>query len=387
MAEVPPRPLPTVTLSSGLGMQPRLPRFSPETRTAAGGALASLGQTERLLRVNDCEPDLLEFQLIQTAWALDRLARSLVIGGESASAVRGEPANAIDAYFGVYRASQTAEQAASQEAALLARALADLCLASMDVKDKAVEVWAIHAVLADRYGTHVPERLPADAHDSSPWPARPSAPDPSGMYRWRIGHHLYFWFNLQAARALHGAVDALTRTADSPSAVRYLDRATICVQGFTAAMQHASALPAHCYQQSIRPSMAPPHCPVALTGRMHPDHRTFRRMVNALLTAVPEPHARLSPRAPGLAAARTALLEADLTDIERHVLIAHALVEQDFSLVQHVDGKSAASAVATLRQMRHVRAARYGELVKFGDQFPSPVTQARATLSRQEASL
>ena len=66
-----------------------------------------------------------------------------------------------------------------------------------------------------------------------------------------------------------------------------------------------------------------------------------------------------------LAAARDALLEADLQDIERHIAITAELVGDDHSIVQ--GRPDADSAVATLRATRHMRTMAYRDLMRFGD--------------------
>jgi hypothetical protein len=132
-------------------------------------------------------------------------------------------------------------------------------------------------------------------------------------------------------------------------------------------MMHSAALPARYYAERVRHTMAPPAAPMNLTGRLQPEHKAYRAALDALLDALPQPYAELAEGYPELAAARTALLDADLIDIERHVCVADTLVGGDHSLVQPDGGEE--NAVAVLRLMRHLRAARYCPLVPFGDRF------------------
>jgi hypothetical protein len=171
---------------------------------------------------------------------------------------------------------------------------------------------------------------------------------------------------VQATTHLHEALRALERGATARAA-RYLSAAAGHVRGFTAAMMHSAALPARYYTERVRHTMAPPAAPMNLTGRLQPEHKTYRAALDVLLDALPQPYAELAEGYPELAAARTALLDADLIDIERHVCVAGALVGGDHSLVQPDGGEE--NAVAILRLMRHLRAARYCPLVPFGDRF------------------
>jgi hypothetical protein len=130
-------------------------------------------------------------------------------------------------------------------------------------------------------------------------------------------------------------------------------------------MAHSAAMPAAYYAQHVRLTMGPPHASVNLTGSMQPQHKAFRAAMRRLIETLPDDHDDLIRREPGLAAARSALLNADLIDIERHAHIADKLIGDEHSLVQREEGKE--NAVSMLRTMRHLRAARYARLVPYGD--------------------
>ena len=288
-------------------------------------------------------------------------------------------------YFGVRGSGPDAralrpEQAAIFEAVICWWALADLAHTMIDINDLAAEVAALRMVLAQL--VTAPRPAPPPARPAAPagraapaaHPAKLCRPSPltgfeptgDGLDRWIIAHHGYFMFNVRAAAAVTTGLHAAAAGQDDQAA-GWLGDAAGYVRGFTAAMAHAAAMPASYYQRTVRPTMAPPAVPRELTGRTQPEHRAFRGALDKLLTELPQPYDALSTRSLALAAAREALLDADLADIERHVAVAAALVGSDHSLV--APGSSAENAVATLRLMRHLRAARYCPLTRFGDRF------------------
>ncbi|MFI1026992.1 hypothetical protein [Streptomyces sp. NPDC020951] len=264
-------------------------------------------------------------------------------------------------YFGVRTAAIDDARLVSEVTTIIARTLVDLREARLDLNDRAAEVRAM---------LHVLEGLAPD--DGAPAPhqgarAMPYVPGKDELTRWIVTHHFYFVLNLAAADAVSRAITALS-AADRPAATAALREAVVYVRGFTAAMMHSGDMSAPCYDAEVRPTMAPPAVPVALTGRTQPEHRAYRKAMRALVRVCPEPFAELAAADPELARARDALLDADLLDIERHVIVTAALVGDDSSIVQ--EHESAESAIATLRTMRHTRAETYRDLMRFGD----PVT-------------
>ncbi|CAM5660087.1 hypothetical protein SALBM135S_03052 [Streptomyces alboniger] len=184
--------------------------------------------------------------------------------------------------------------------------------------------------------------------------------------RWLIGHQVHVLFNVCAAVAVADAAGRLRR-GDRVTALRRLADATVYVRGFPAAMTHASTIPADYYRAAIRQTMAPPAVDIPLSGRQHRGYKLFRAAMKDLLAVVPDSFERLAARAPELAEARDALLEADIIDGERHVTLAYSMVHLDRSLAQRSDGPD--NAVAELRLMRHRRAAQYASLIRHGDHY------------------
>ncbi|MFE9789602.1 hypothetical protein ACFYO7_29915 [Nocardia salmonicida] len=161
----------------------------------------------------------------------------------------------------------------------------------------------------------------------------------------------------------HGATEA---------AVDRLEHATTYVRGFPAAMIHASTIPVEYYMAAVRPSMQPPEVSIPLSGRQHRGYKTFHSAMKDLLTVVPDSYDELSARDPEPAAARGALLEADLVDSGRHVTLAYSMVRLRRSIAQLPTGPD--NAVGELRLMRHRRAAQYTPLIRFGDHCACAVT-------------
>ncbi|NRQ30946.1 hypothetical protein HII36_03745 [Nonomuraea sp. NN258] len=263
-------------------------------------------------------------------------------------------------YFGVRTAHVDDAYLAAEMTTVIARALTDLRNARLDLNDQAAEVRAMAALLRG---------LDPGSGPAAPEPAAPAHPAPyrpggDELTRWVITHHLYFLLNLAAADAVSQAIAGL-RDGDRDAALAALRTATVHVRGFTAAMMHSGDMSAPCYDAKVRPTMQPPAVPVALTGRTQPEHRSFRKAMRGLLPASPESFGKLFAADPELAVARDALLEADLQDIERHIIVTAALVGDDFSIIQ--GEASAESAIAVLRRMRHIRAEAYQDLMRYGD--------------------
>jgi hypothetical protein len=261
-------------------------------------------------------------------------------------------------YFGVRTAAVDDAYLVSEVTTVIARTLADLRRASLEPNDRAAQVRSMVLILKGL--------IPADGEQASaavPGPA-PYFPGGGELARWVVTHHFYFVLNLAAADAVSRAVTALEE-AERDAALAALEEAAILVRGFTAAMIHSGNMSAPCYDAMVRPTMAPPAVPVALTGRTQPEHRAFRKAMRALVRVSADPFAKLAANDPELAVARDLLLEADLQDIERHIIVTASLVGDDHSIVQGED--SAESAIAVLRTMRHARAVTYRELMRFGD--------------------
>ncbi|WP_344314756.1 hypothetical protein [Fodinicola feengrottensis] len=260
----------------------------------------------------------------------------------------------VHEYFGVRRGKVSARDAAVHATAIVYRALVDLGFATVDGNDIAAEATGMRLALTSAGAKGKHENGPLVDY----------RPDGDGLERWIVTHHLYFLFNVRAADHIRLAIGALGERRWQ-AAAESLRVAAEYVRALTAAMAHSAALSRDYYRDVVRPTMSPPAAPTELTGRMQPEHRAYRRGLGALLDVLDQPYDELHARSPALATAREELLDADLLDIERHVCVADALVRADRSLVQQERGSE--NAVATLRQMRHQRAARYRPLVRYGD--------------------
>ncbi|MBF8193544.1 hypothetical protein ITP53_49300 [Nonomuraea sp. K274] len=285
-------------------------------------------------------------------------------------------------YFGVRTARLDGPRLAAEVTTIAARALDDLRHARLEVNDLAAELLAISDLLGGlpgdapapaaepSHGTRA-QRVPGDS---------PYFPVPTELTRWIAVHHLYFLLNLRAAGAVSRAA-AAARDGDRAVTLAALREATVHVRGFTAAMVHSGDMSEACYEATVRPTMRPPAVDTELTGRTQPEHRAYRRVMARLVEEFSEPYAALAARDPELALARDALLEADLIDIERHVLVAAALVGDDRSIVQ--GEATEGNAVSMLRTMRHGRADRYRVLMRYGDDvtaaLPQPAAAAKET--------
>jgi len=281
-------------------------------------------------------------------------------------------------YFRVRTARLDDDYLTREVTTIVARALADLRPSRVHLTDQAAAVLAIIRLLR---GLNPPDGAPALPSAAVP-PERPEPhrPGRDELTRWIVIHQFHFVLDLAAADTVSRALAAVA-AGHRQAACAALHEATIYVRGFTAAMMLSGDMSAPCYGTMVRPTMQPPAVPTALTGRTLPEHRAFRKAMRTLVKDFATPFADLAETDPELAIARDDLLEADLQDIERHTMVAAALVGDDHSIIR-VD-PSAESAVAVLRMMRHARAMTYCPLMRFGD----PITMGDARSGRRREAV
>ncbi|MFD3808947.1 hypothetical protein ACFWTC_36535 [Streptomyces sp. NPDC058619] len=304
--------------------------------------------------------------LRHAASAAGELAAAL---SDQAPAVAGEALQAestSQSFFRVREKELSDQQAALHGVLVIHRGLQDLCDAPLSGADLALELAGMRQAVFDLTGAK-----PGTGHDFGPPVADPEPGTRASLEevwsaRWLIGHQVHVLFNICAAVAVADAAGHL-RHGDSDAALLRLADATVYVRGFPAAMTHASTIPADYYMAAIRQTMAPPSVDMPLSGRQHRGYKLFRAAMRDLLSVLPDTYEHLAARAPDLAEARGALLEADIVDGERHVTLAYSLVHLDRSIAQKPEGPD--NAVAELRLMRHRRAAQYASLIRFGDHY------------------
>ncbi|MFC5644618.1 hypothetical protein [Kitasatospora cinereorecta] len=286
-----------------------------------------------------------------------------------APAVAGEdvPAESTSqSYFRVREVELSDQQAALHGALVIHRGLEDLCDAPLSGADLALEVVGMRQSVIDLTGAAPGTDPDAVAPVAVPEPDAEASLEGVWSARWLIGHQVHVLFNVCAAVAVADATRHL-RHGDGAAALQRLADATVYVRGFPAAMNHASTIPADYYMAAIRQTMAPPSTDIPLSGRQHRGYKLFRAAMKDLLTVVPDSYDQLAARAPELAEARGALLEADVVDAERHITLAYSMVHLRRSIAQRPEGPD--NAVAELRLMRHRRAAQYAPLIRFGDHY------------------
>ncbi|MCU7727445.1 hypothetical protein ODJ79_27245 [Actinoplanes sp. KI2] len=264
-------------------------------------------------------------------------------------------------YFGIRTAPLDDAYLVSEITTIAARALADLQHSRVALPDQAAAVLAtIHLFR----GLNPPDAAPAAEPADRPAGLVPYKPGSDELTRWITIHQYHFILDLAAAGAVTRALDAV-RDGDRVTACDAFREAAVFVLGFTAAMMHSGDMSAPCYGGTVRPTMQPPAVPAALTGRTLPEHKAHRKAMRRVVREFPTPFTELAETDAELALARDLLLEADLIDIERHVIVAANLVGQDHSIIRVDPG--AESATAVLRMMRHTRAVDYRPLMRYGD--------------------
>ncbi|CAM4411812.1 hypothetical protein NONI108955_25935 [Nocardia ninae] len=291
------------------------------------------------------------------------------IAGEDLPAESGS-----QSFFRVREVDLSDQQTALHGVLVVYRGVLDLCRAPLSGADLAVEVAAMRQAVLDLTGSTAGDV----ACDGSPNVVVPEEVSLESEWtaRWLVGHQVHVLFNICAAVAVSDAVHHL-RDGAAEAALARLAHATTFVRGFPAAMTHASTIPVDYYMETVRPTMQPPDVAIPLSGRQHRGYKTFRGAMKDLLRAVPDTYGHLVARDPDLAAARSALLEADLVDSERHVTLAYSMVRLRRSIAQLPTGPD--NAVGELRLMRHRRAAQYAPLIQFGDHY---IADAVAALRR-----
>ncbi|MER5774149.1 hypothetical protein ABT144_07645 [Streptomyces sp. NPDC002039] len=304
--------------------------------------------------------------LRHAASAAGALAAAL---SDQAPAVVGEalPAESTSqSFFRVREEELSDQQAALHGVLVIHRALEDLCDAPLSGGDLALELAGMRQAVVDLTGATPGTDRGFDPAGAVPEPGTGASLEEVWSARWLIGHQVHVLFNVCAAVAVADAAGHL-RHGESDAALERLADATVYVRGFPAAMNHASTIPADHYMAAIRHTMAPPSVDIPLSGRQHRGYKLFRAAMRDLLSVVSDTYEHLAARAPELAEARGALLEADIVDAERHVTLAYSMVHLDRSIAQKPEGPD--NAVAELRLMRHRRAAQYASLIRFGDHY------------------
>ncbi len=348
----------------GGGAPPRLdPPVRAEawrTASALGGVPTHAGPVERTEAL--CEAAAVAGGLVDVLSAGTAHVVGEAVPAESTS----------QSFFRVRELALSDRQAALHGALVVQRGVRDLCDAPLSGADLAVEIAAMGQAVLDLTGASEADRPAERTPSTAVGPAGKTLED-RWTARWLVGHQVHVLFNICAAVAVGDVVHHLGR-GERDRALERLGHATTFVRGFPAAMTHAGTIPVEYYTAAVRPSMQPPEVDRALSGRQHRGYKTFRRAMKDFLAVVPEPYEQLAARDAGLAAARDALLEADIVDGERHVTLAYSLVRLQRSIAQSPDGPD--NAVGELRLMRHRRAARYASLIRFGDHYIADAVSA-----------
>lgn len=344
------------------------PKLEPRVRAAARRTAAVLADVP-----THAGPIERVAALRRAVAAADELVAALSL---EAGPVVGEdmPADSVSqSFFRVREVELSDQQAALHGSLVIYRGLRDLCSAPLSGADLAVEVEGMARAALDLTGATASDELPLEPLSVAPESDAVSL-ESEWTARWLVGHQVHVLFNICAAVAVSDATHHLLHGARD-AALERLGHATTFVRGFPAAMIHASTIPVDYYIDAVRPTMQPPNVATPLSGRQHRGYKIFRSEMKDLLDAVPEHYRQLAARDPELAAARDALLEADLVDSERHVTLAYSMVRQRRSIAQLPTGPE--NAVGELRLMRHRRAAQYAPLIRFGDHYIADAMSAR----------
>lgn len=275
---------------------------------------------------------------------------------------RRKPASPTQEHFRI----RFGELAYAQEATECARVLKDALYDLVDVPIAGSDAARLVAATSCVIETHfVPGEEATDAEGLSRRASVRREPAREEMWnaRWIIGHQLHALFNISATRALDQSIDFLKRDRIE-LAIEQVDVASCFVRAFAPARAQALAVPATFYLNVLRPEMMPPETAKPLSGRMHIEYRTYREALGRFIDSVPQPLSEMAATQPDLAFARERLLEADLTESERHVTLVEPIVEDARSIVQSPLSRD--NAVSSLRRIRDERSKRAEPFVRFG---------------------
>jgi hypothetical protein len=260
-----------------------------------------------------------------------------------------------DAYFGLLRVARASaiEQAIAAVPVLcdLARNLPPL-LMTLDAKAALASFAARLLFAGEAGGTALSGTSPA----GEAWGSQLDV-----CARWKLGHLVYGLANRAAAQRIERALAALDEGQEQ-AACELLTDATRDLEAASAAMEFATAITASEYCRLVRPTMHPPALEVALSGGLNADHRALRQAISRLHAVLDQSFTDLAHRCPDLAHARDGLLHADLSDLERHIVLTLRLVGSRPALDEPGDE----SAVQSLRALYLRRARRYSAMLRKG---------------------
>lgn len=186
------------------------------------------------------------------------------------------------------------------------------------------------------------------------WAGQDESPLIPPLPRWKVGHRIYGLANRAAAHALDAAASEVMEGRPD-GAAQQVRQASRRIRAITAAMELAASMSSLEYVRSVRLTMAPPETQFELTGAMNLDHAAYRTALGRFLASSGQPFAALRRESKALADARSAVLHADLYDLEHHIALTYRLVGD----VPALDENDSASAVQSLRGMYQDRTSRY----------------------------
>lgn len=180
-------------------------------------------------------------------------------------------------------------------------------------------------------------------------------------YRWKVGHHLFNLCTIFCRYSLQQARKAIVEGRPAQG-TQQLCRAEQFLRGTTAAMWYAGDFPPRIYQQIIRPSMVMPGSPAGFSGDQNADYNRMKDEKATFKTFISTYYDPALTTAPAdLLNALRDFHEADVQDVEHHLLIAANKVGSDHSLAQKEwmaelpDSVHVQRAIDVLRKMAEMR--------------------------------
>ncbi len=163
-------------------------------------------------------------------------------------------------------------------------------------------------------------------------PSSFGSPTEVAFHRWRSGHHVFALISLFCRYFLECGLSAATSEKFDELCL-HVDKATATLRGTTAAMWYAADFPAEIYGQEVRPSMESEKTPQGFSGTQNFDYERLKEARDLLhVNLVNILGERLKDWPEDLGESYLEFKEAELEDMENHILIAAKMVGRGASI-------------------------------------------------------
>jgi hypothetical protein len=162
----------------------------------------------------------------------------------------------------------------------------------------------------------------------------------AALVRWKEGHQALHVYLVAINTVIYGTANAL-KDNDQPKISSCLGRLAALYDAATATMQYSADFPRQLYENTVRPSMAPPMLPPGFSGKLNTEHRQMVAAFKQLSRAIRASYGRNTSAWPGeISRQWTAVQLAKTANLKRHDLICSQFVSNSPSLLRSLLGPS-----------------------------------------------